>query len=95
MYGSISRWRVKEGKQEELERLAEDLMRERAPGSRAVHVYRSDADPTEYWVAGVWENREAYAANSASPEQGERYQRLRDLMTSDPEWHDGEVVVSH
>jgi hypothetical protein len=24
-----------------------------------------------------------------------RYQRLRDLMESDPEWHDGEVVVSY
>lgn len=95
MYGSISRWRVKAGKQEELERLADELMRDRAAGSRAVHVYRSDADPCEYWVAGVFESREAYAANSASPEQGARYQRLRELMDSDPEWHDGEVVVSY
>jgi heme-degrading monooxygenase HmoA len=95
MYGSISRWRVKQGKQEELEQLADELMRERAPGSRAVHLYRSDADPTEYWIAGVWESREAYKANSDTPEQGARYQRLRELMDSDPEWHDGEVVVSN
>jgi len=95
MYGSISRWRIKEGKQEELERLAGELFRGRSSGSRAVHLYRSDADPREYWVAGVFESREAYALNSASPEQGARYQRLRELMESDPEWHDGEVVVSH
>ncbi len=95
MYGSISRWLVKDGKQGELEQLADELMRDRPSSSRSVHVYRSDADPREYWVAGVFESREAYAANSASPEQGARFQRLRELLESDPEWHDGEVVVSY
>jgi heme-degrading monooxygenase HmoA len=95
MYGSISRWRVKEGKQEEFERLGDELMRDRPPGSRAVYIYRSDADPTEYWVAGVFDSREAYAANSATPEQSERFRRLREFMESDPEWHDGEVVISY
>lgn len=95
MYGSVSRWRVKEGKQDELEGLLKELTQDRAPGSRAFHVYRSDTDPTEYWVAGAFDSREAYTANSASPEQGTRYQRLRELMASDPEWHDGEIVVSY
>jgi quinol monooxygenase YgiN len=95
MYGSIARWHIKEGKQEEFERLGDELMQERPPGSRAVYVYRSDADPTEYWVAGVFESRDAYEANSATPEQGARFQRLRELMESDPEWHDGEIVVSY
>jgi quinol monooxygenase YgiN len=95
MYGSISRWRIQDGKQEEFERLMDELMQERPPGSRSVLVYRADADPSEYWVAGVFESREAYTANSATPEQGERYKQLRGLMESDPEWHDGEVVVSY
>ena len=95
MYGSVSRWRVKDGSQAELERIADEMMRDPAPGSRSVNVYRSDTDPCEYWVAGVWDSREAYQSNSASPEQGARYQRLRELMTTDPEWHDGEVVVSY
>jgi heme-degrading monooxygenase HmoA len=95
MYGSVSRWRVKEGKQEELERLMDEVSRDRAPGSRSLNVYRSDADPREYWVAGVFESREAYTSNSASPEQSERFQRLRELMEADPEWHDGEVIVSY
>jgi hypothetical protein len=43
----------------------------------------------------MFESREAYQANSATPEQGARFQRLRELMESDPEWHDGEIVVSH
>lgn len=94
MYGSVSRWRVKDGKQAELEKLAEELMRDRPPGSRAVYLYRSDRDPAEYWVAGIFDSREAYASNSGTPEQGERYRKLRELMERDPEWHDGEIVVA-
>jgi heme-degrading monooxygenase HmoA len=94
MYGSVSRWRVTEGKQEEFERLSRELMQERPPGSRSVMVYKSDADSTEYWVVGAFESRDAYANNSATPEQNDRFTRLRALMQSDPEWHDGEVVIS-
>ncbi len=94
MYGSVSRWRVKEGKQAELEALAREVMEDRPPGSRSVMVYKSDKDPTEYWVVGAFDSREAYANNSATPEQDARFQRLRELMQSDPEWHDGEVVIS-
>ena len=94
MYGSVSRWRVKEGKQDELEQLAAAVMNDRAPGSQAVYMYRADTDPREYWVAGVWESREAYASNSSTPEQNARFGRLRALLESDPEWHDGEIVVS-
>jgi hypothetical protein len=72
-----------------------ELSGDRPPGSRALTVYRSDADPREHWVAGVWESREVYASNSSRPETTGNYQRLRDLMESDPEWHDGEVVVSY
>jgi heme-degrading monooxygenase HmoA len=95
MYGSVSRWRVKEGKQDELERLVKDVMAERPPGSRAVYVYHSDADPQEYWVAGVFESREAYQQNSSTPEQGARFAKLRELMETDPEWHDGEIVIAN
>jgi heme-degrading monooxygenase HmoA len=48
MYGSVSRWRVKEGKEDELEKLAAEVMNDRAPGSRAVYMYRADSDPREY-----------------------------------------------
>lgn len=97
MYGSVSRWRVKEGKQEEFEKLGNELMqdRDRPTGSRSVLIYRADADPREYWIAGVFDSREAYTASSASPEQNARFQRLRDLMELEPEWHDGEVIASY
>jgi heme-degrading monooxygenase HmoA len=94
IYGSVSRWRVKEGKEDELEQLAAEVMNDPAPGSRAVYMYRADSDPREYWIAGVWESRDAYTSNSASPEQSERFGRLRALLDTDPEWHDGEIIVS-
>jgi heme-degrading monooxygenase HmoA len=94
MYGSVARWRVKEGKEQELEQLAEELMRERPPGSNTVYVYRADADPREYWVASSWDSKEAYTTNSNTPQQDQRFRQLRDLMDSDPEWHDGEIVVA-
>ena len=42
----------------------------------------------------LWESREAYTSNSSTPEQDARFGRLRALLESDPEWHDGEIVVS-
>jgi quinol monooxygenase YgiN len=94
MYGSVSRWRVKDGHQQELEQLLSELMRDMPPGSRGVCVYRSDADPQEYWVAGSWDSKEAYAANSSRPETDASFRRLRALIESDPEWHDGEIVFA-
>jgi quinol monooxygenase YgiN len=94
MYGSVSRWRVKDGQQQELEQLLNELMREMPPGSRGVCVYRSDADPREYWVAGSWDSKDAYTANSNRPETDASFRRLRALIESDPEWHDGEIVFA-
>jgi len=94
MYGTVSRWRVKEGSQAELETLAEELLSDIPAGSRSVTLYRSDKDPLEYWIASTWDSREAYTSNSNTPEQDQRFRRLRALMDSDPEWHDGEVVLS-
>lgn len=95
MYGSISRWRVKDGRQAELEKLADEMMRDRPSGAVAVYIYKTDADPREYWVAGIFASREAYTSNSATPEQDARFRQLRSLMDGDPEWHDGEIVVHH
>ena len=95
MYGSVSRWRIKEGKQDELEQLWNELTNEPTPGSLGVTIYHADADPREYWVCGRWESWEAYAANSATPEQDARFRRLRALMDGDPEWHDGEIITSN
>lgn len=94
MYGTVSRWRVKDGKQQQLEQVAKELMTgERPAGSQWVAVYKADSDPCEYWVASGWDSREAYTSNSSTPQQDQRFRRLRELMEGDPEWHDGEIVI--
>lgn len=94
MYGSVARWRVKEGKEDELRKLAEELMSARPAGSRSVLVYQADADSREFWVASSWDSKEAYTSNSNTPEQDQRFRQLRELMDADPEWHDGEIVIA-
>jgi heme-degrading monooxygenase HmoA len=94
MYGSVSRWRVKDGQQQALEQLFSEMMDKMPPGSRGVCVYRSDTDPQEYWIAGRWDSKDAYTANSNAPGTDATYRRLRALMDGDPEWHDGEIVFA-
>lgn len=92
MYGTIAKVTVKPEKIDELRALAARL--EMAPGQLARYVYQMDANPQEYMLVAVFENREAYRANAASPAQHERFMELRALLTADPEWHDGEIVDS-
>lgn len=63
-----------------------------APGQLGRYVYQMDADPSELFLVALFEDQQAYWANAQSPEQHQRYQELRALLTRDPEWHDGEVV---
>ena len=92
MYGTIARLRAKPGAHEQLMDVGtQDPMR-RVPGFVTQYVYQSDADSSEYWLAVVFESKEAYRANAASPAQDASYRRLRELLAEDPEWHDGEIV---
>ncbi|HEY6378926.1 MAG TPA: hypothetical protein VI316_07080 [Candidatus Dormibacteraeota bacterium] len=96
MFGTISRWRLKEGVTEQ--QLAEfvDSMRADRPASAvALVVLRSASDPREMWIAGAFESRAAYDANAASPEQNARFERVRALMEGAPEWHDGDVLAAY
>jgi quinol monooxygenase YgiN len=94
IYGSVSRWRAKHGRQQKLEQLLNELTGEMPSGSRGVCVYRSDTDLREYWIAGSWDSKEAYTLNSSAPGTDASYRRLRALMEGDPEWHDGEIVFA-
>jgi quinol monooxygenase YgiN len=95
MYGTVARMRLKPGAEQKML----DLMRAEAavgiPGDRGTIVYRSDRDPNEFYLAVVFESREAYRANAESPEMHKRYLEYRELLDADPEWHDGEIVYSN
>lgn len=92
MYGTIAKLQITPGAAEkllEIGKMYEDLD---VPGLRGVTMYQMDTDPSEYMLTVFFDNKDAYQANAASPEQDARYQKLRALLARDPEWHDGEVV---
>lgn len=90
MYGTIAKVTIDPARLDELKALSQEIGV--APGQVARYVYQMDGDPGTYYLVAVFESREAYWANAQSPEQHERYTRMRALFASDPEWHDGEIV---
>jgi quinol monooxygenase YgiN len=92
MYGTIARLRALPGSVDRLRALSEGYEALDIPGFVASYVYRSDADPDEYWMAVVFADRDAYRRNADDPAQDARYRGMRALLAADPEWHDGEVV---
>ena len=98
MYGTVAYIRIKPGMEETLQRQMAQARESTAPiipGLVFQYAYKMDANPNEYYLMVGFESREAYVANAASPEQNERFTALREMMETDPEWHDGEIVFSY
>ncbi len=93
MYGTVARLRVKPGKEQELLNLLRDFGTLGVPGYRTTYLYRMDSDPSEFYMAVVFDSKETYRANAESPEQDMRYRELLTLLEAEPEWHDGEISV--
>jgi heme-degrading monooxygenase HmoA len=92
VFGTVARVRVKPGMADRMlehSRQYEDLD---IPGHKGLLVYQSESDPDEFFMAVVFESRDAYVANASSDRQHERYLELRELLAGEPEWHDGAVV---
>jgi heme-degrading monooxygenase HmoA len=95
MYGTVAKLRLKPGSWDK----AMEAMREYddldVPGFMSEVTYRSDEDPDVCYMAVVFDSKEAYRANAESPEQHQRYLKMRELLAEEPEWHDGEIVYHH
>ena len=95
MYGTLAFMRSLPGRRPEL---VEYMGRFRiagvglASGLIVTYVYALDRDPDEAVLLAVFDDREAYERNAASPEQHERYMGYRSLLETDPEWHDGDIT---
>lgn len=94
MFGTVARMLVKPGMEHRLAELSREYEQLTIPGHISTHVFRMDANPQEFYLATVWESREAYFANADSPEQDARYRKMLDILQAEPDWHDGEVVYS-
>ena len=92
MYGTIARMQIVPGAEAALQQMSEQETETTIPGFRFQYVFRSDADPTELFMVVGFESKEAYQANATSPDQHQRFEQFRALLTADPEWHDGEIV---
>ena len=94
MYGTIARMQLKPGSEEKLAQMSRDYGDDIA-GVKFQPVYRMDSNPNECWLVVGFEDKASYHKNAQSPEQAKRYEQFRTLLTADPEWHDGEIVVDN
>ena len=99
MYGTIGRLRIKPGMEDEFKQILQSQATAfesgQVEGFVASYVYHMNADPNEYNIAAVFENREAYWTNARKSEQDARYRQWLPLLDGEPEWHDGVIDVTY
>ncbi len=93
MYGTVARLRVKPGAEEALMAQLRAYRALSVPGYQRSYMYQMDNDPAEWYMAVVFDSKEAYRANAESPEQDQRYREMLALLEREPEWHDGEILT--
>jgi len=94
MYGTVARMQIRPGAEPQLMALSEAYAATTVPGYVGAYLYRMDNEPNTYFMAVIFESREAYHANADNPDQHERFLKMRELLAGDPEWHDGEIIAT-
>ena len=94
MYGTVARMRMKPGMDARYADLEREFEARQVPGFVAQVTYWMDADPNEFYLAVVFESKEAYVANANDPEQDAMYRKFREVLEADPAWHDGEIIYT-
>lgn len=92
MFGTVARMKVNRGSESRLEELSRKFEARHVAGWMSTNIYRSKEDPQEYWISVVFRDESSYRKNADDPVQNQWFGELRQLLESDPEWHDGEVV---
>lgn len=93
MYGTVFRYRVKPGKDEELMTLFTEFRDNPPEGYVGSVTYRLDAGDGQYMTAAAHRDKQAYLDNAQSPQQSAWFQRFRELLVDDPDWNDGEILL--
>lgn len=94
MYGTVARLQLKPAMEANLKEEMAKYPGLEIPGFFSTMLYRMDRNANECYVAVAFKDKESYLANARDPKQDERYQRMRTLLSADPEWHDGAIVWS-
>jgi antibiotic biosynthesis monooxygenase (ABM) superfamily enzyme len=92
MYGTVMRYRLKPGREEDHRRMLAEFRANPPGGFVRSTVYRLDADGDEYITAAAFTNKQAYVENADSPTQDAWFGKFRELLTDDVTWNDGEIV---
>jgi quinol monooxygenase YgiN len=92
MYGTVAKLKVKQGM---LDDLLKNLDREESgEGYISHYVYQLDNDPHEFYLAVMFESKEAYHKNAQRPETNADFEEMIQYLEGEPEWHDGEIIFS-
>lgn len=95
MWGTIARMRVRPDVPDEYVRAQMRAMSTaRMKGWLQASLYRSDTDPLELWMVALFDSKESYQANAATPAQHGWYLTLRACLAEDPEWHDVDELMA-
>lgn len=94
MYGTIGHFRVKAGMEEQMVAIFREIEALNLPGTLAVHCYRMDTSPQDYYIAVVSASKERYFANAENSEVQALDRQWMTLLESEPKWHDGEIVYA-
>ena len=97
MYGTIFRMKVKQGQEQRVVDIFKDWEKERKPHVKGViggYLMKPDKGSGELIGVAIFEDKAAFMANADNPEQDKWFRTMRELLTEDPTWEDGEYVVS-
>jgi len=87
-FGSVFKMKPKAGKKDELLKMAMRDDGRDVDGFVMGHMV--DAGD-EIWGIAVFRDEASYRKNADDPKQHEEFLKMRDLLETDPEWHDGTV----
>lgn len=94
MYGTVAKMKCKPEMLEAALQALQKTTPDSGTGYVSHHVFQTDKDPNEFYVAVVFESKEAYHANAQRPETNANFENLVQHLAAEPEWHDGAIVFS-
>ena len=97
MYGTLFRMRAKPGQVTAARDLVAEWNRNFRPnnkGAVGAYLMSTEADPEALIGVAFFTDKECYLDNAKSPAQDAWFRMLRETLVSDPEWEDGEYIIS-
>lgn len=97
MFGSIYRMKPLPGQEANIAAHYRRWERERRPavgGAVGGYLFRPKAGAGELIGVAVFDSEDSYLKNADDPKQDEWYRDLRQMLESDPEWSDGDILVA-